>query len=522
MREACGRRRGGALLRAVLLAGLTALPVLRDAHAQTADTYYDDFPDSSLRGTSYDPIDEEIARERPAVPPYLPGGDDPEAEPLVPSYQTLTAPDPDAGAAFVDDLEPVTLSPIGAIDAAPETAAPVYGRINLPAASVDGLRARPREDDGEAPGIRLGTFILRPTLTQKIMHERDRYGDNTDRRTYSETVVEGTLQSDWSRHRLTVTGDGTIQKNISGEGQEDPSASLDAVLDLDLTSAMQGQLRAGYDFYREDRTDPNAIANATAQAGVHTFTGAASLTRELGRLRGTATADVSRTLYGDAELIDGTVISGDERDNRGYGITGRIGYEVSPALIPFVQASLGRTDFDQEIDSAGFERSATSYGLRGGVELPLGEKLSGEVSVGYLNRDIDDPLLEDIDAFAIDGLINWSPQRGTNVTARLRTDIGSSTTPGESGWVTRAVTLGIKHELRSNLVARLTGAALRRNFRGPAAPADETTLALDGELDWSINRYLSLITEAGYERTTQAGVPDSDIARVGLGLRLKR
>ena len=72
-----------------------------------------------------------------------------------------------------------------------------------------------------------------------------KYGSSSFSRTYSETTLEGTLESDWSRHKLTVTGEGSYQANISGEGQEEPTASVDAVLDLDLTETLGGQLAAG-------------------------------------------------------------------------------------------------------------------------------------------------------------------------------------------------------------------------------------------------------------------------------------
>ncbi len=69
---------------------------------------------------------------------------------------------------------------------------------------------------------------------------------------------------------------------------------------------------------------------------------------------------------------------------------GRVGYELSPALIPFIEANIGRTVYDETQDSAGYERSGHSYGAKVGVEVDLGEKLKGEVGVGYEMADFED------------------------------------------------------------------------------------------------------------------------------------
>lgn len=395
-------------------------------------------------------------------------------------------------------------------------------RQNRPIQPIDGLSANGLDRPDEAPGIRFGTMILRPTISEKIVHESIEDGGGSSSRIYSETEIRATLQSDWSRHRLTIDGAGRIQNNISGEGQEEPSASLGATLDLDLAGDMAARLRAGYDFYKEDRTDPNAVSGAVTQASVHSLGASAALMKNLGRLRGTATAQVNRLIFGDASLSNGAVISGSDRDRLSGKFTGRIGYEISPSLIPFLEASVERINYDETHDANGFARSASTYAIRLGAEIPYSEKLSGEIASGYVMHDIDDSALSDIDAFTLDGEINWSPRRGTLVNAGVASVVEASTAAGQSGSVAYQFRLGIEQQVRRNLVARLSGTALQRDFVGSSAIADETVLGARTELDWSISRYLSLIADASFERSSQDGRSDSDTARVGLGLKLRR
>jgi hypothetical protein len=112
------------------------------------------------------------------------------------------------------------------------------------------------------PGFAIGTFTLRPTLDQRIIRESVRFGNSKTSRTYSQTSLSGTVQSDWSRHQLSIDGTGTWQKNISGTGTESPSADINARLDLDLVNDITARLGAGYSYSQESRTDPNAISGA--------------------------------------------------------------------------------------------------------------------------------------------------------------------------------------------------------------------------------------------------------------------
>lgn len=398
---------------------------------------------------------------------------------------------------------------------------PDTGRVNLPAASVDGLRPAAAPLSDEPPGVRLGTFILRPTVAQGLGYERTKTGGETTSRTFSTTTLRGVLTSDWSRHQLTIIGAGTYEKNLSDSANTEPEANVAADLRLDLADETIANLTAGYSLEREDSADPNAISGARVQSAVQNYSGGASIRRDFGLIRGTLGAAVDRETYGDVELSDGSELSQKDRNNTTGVLSGRIGYEVSPALIPFIEASGGRVFYDETRDFAGYARSGNLYNARAGVELDLGEKLRGEFGIGFDRRTFDDDRLKAIDALALDGAVDWSPQRGTNVNLALRTAIEPSTTPGESGYISYLAATEITHELRSNLVARLAGSYEWRDF--PASSASNQNVYIIGTgLSWNLNRYVALSGDISYELTTQKNVADTGVTRAGLGLVLRR
>ena len=394
-------------------------------------------------------------------------------------------------------------------------------RENLAETSVDGLRVGEIEGRDAAPGLRLGTFVLKPSINQGIAYETTKTGSASESRGFSTTTLKGSLTSDWSRHQLTVEGEGTFERNLWGQGATDPEFDIDADLRLDLAGQTTANITAGYSFERESSTDPNAISNADVQSGVHQMSLGAAVQRDFGLIRGTLGTTLVREVYGDAELANGGSLSLADRDNTEGTVTARVGYELSPALIPFIEASVGRSIYDQLRDSLGYERSAYIYGGRTGVEVDMGEKLRGELGIGYKRATFDDDRLKALDAFTIDGSANWSPRRGTDVTLGLTTALEPSTTAGESGYVSYGTTAEVTHELRDNLVAKLNAAYTLRDFSSTGG-VNQNVYLVGGGLTWDINRWLALTSDLSYEVTTQRGSADTAITRAGLGLTVRR
>lgn len=450
--------------------------------------------------------------------------------PSSPNAQTVTTPTATNAVGTTPAAIPATTPAI----ADPQTTGAVSGddlppaqnedfvRLNQREPTIDGLRLRTDPEYDRAPGIRIGTFTLRPSVSESINHEWRNDGDVKTNRGYLETGIRGTLTSDWSRHQLTVTGEGIWQNNISGEGEEEPRANIDAELRLDLWEETIARLRAGYSFEREDASDPNAISNAKTQSGVNTYRLGAAVERDFGLIRGSVGFDFDRRTYGDVELENGTTLSVKDRNRNTGTLTARVGYELSPALIPFLEASIGKSVYDLRQDTLGFERSYQTYAGRGGIEVDLGEKFYGEIGLGYETYRFDDDRLGDLSGLSVDGRLNWSPQRGTDVLFAVSTGLNPSTTPGDAGSIDYTLTNIITHQMRSDLVARLSNSLTLRNYPSDALSSDEATWRTGAGLTFDLNRYLALTGDVSYERTTPDRGDTTDITRIGVGLTLRR
>lgn len=398
-------------------------------------------------------------------------------------------------------------------------------RVNNPAqpsGDVTGSISRSNQDDGTAPGLRSGNFTIRPSIDSRLVYESERVGDSESDRTYNETNLGLSLQSDWARHSLNIDANGSIQSNLSGSLAESPSASVNALLGLDISSILDIDIGADYDYSIESRTDPNAVSDATGQADVHQFGGSLAINKDVGTLRGSVAGSLTKRNYGDATLSDGTVVSGDDRDILTSSLTLRLQYAGNEVLMPFVEGGYTRGSYDQTIDDSGLERSYSGYFGRIGLVYDKGEKFSSEFGVGYELTDLDDESLTSLSAVSIDSAINWSPRRGTDIVLALSTSQDPSTSSGVSGSVLHAFNSTVTQDISRQLTAIAGFDYGLRRYEGSIAPNDENILSATLGLDWLINRYLKASLDASYTKTTQSGSDDVDNVQLGFGLNLTR
>ncbi|PRD42789.1 hypothetical protein C5748_14990 [Phyllobacterium phragmitis] len=315
-------------------------------------------------------------------------------------------------------------------------------------------RPPPRvEQDPFAPiGLRLGSFLLRPTIEQGIRATSNADNSSTgSSAVLSETTLRLNAQSDWSRHQATLDASGTLARTISGQDVSEPRLDIEGGLRLDLGDQTTLNTSAGYHLRRESASNPSGVVGALKRPIVQTLNGSLGLEREIGLLFGGVTGRVERSVYGDAELSSGGEVSQKDRDNTFASVTLRGGYQLSAAIKPFAEIEVGKRVYDEKRDSNGYERGATRLGARAGAMLDMGEKLNGELSLGYLRENIEDERLGDISGLSVNAAMNWSPERGTDVRLAAQTIVEGATAPGESGSVLYLANLDLKRLIRADL-----------------------------------------------------------------------
>ncbi|RVD73258.1 hypothetical protein EN751_05840 [Mesorhizobium sp. M4A.F.Ca.ET.029.04.2.1] len=389
-------------------------------------------------------------------------------------------------------------------------------------ASIEGQKIKPEDDPFAATGIKVGTFVFKPTLEQGLTATSNADASSGGKSALlSETALRFTAASDWRENSATIDGYGIFRNTVSGQKINDAQGRIEGQLNVDLDNELRAIAKLGYEAVPESASSPDAIAGVTSQPLRQTVDGSLAIEKDAGKMRYALTGAITHDFFGDANLSDGTTLSQRDRDSTLYSATLRTGYEVSPAITPFVEVEAGRRIYDLRLDSNLYERSSTRLGARAGLELDMDDKLSGEFSVGWLREAIDDDRLPANAGPYVNADLKWSPERGTIVGLTGRTTIESTTTAGESGDVLYSGRLTGERRIRANLTANSALGLDWRDYTG--SDGHDLILSAEAGLTWWLNRYAGLTTRVRTEKLT-SNLPGRDYVAnsVFLGLKVQR
>ncbi|RLQ88459.1 outer membrane beta-barrel protein [Notoacmeibacter ruber] len=391
--------------------------------------------------------------------------------------------------------------------------------------SIDGNEANTEYQEADeifqAVGFRAGGMVLRPSIESGMtVTDNVNLTPEGEGAVLSETTLRIEAATEGSDDTASLNGFLTYEKSISGADFSEPEGGVNASAQYGLTSDLRLNATAFYAGKYEGAEAPFGTVAPDTSSFEHSFGSSVGIEKYEGPARYAMTGEVERTAYSDADSASGTV-SQDDRNTTLLNLRLRAGYEISPALVPFVEMEIGRRFYDNEVDASGFERSSDRYALRGGVEIDLSEKLRGEIAAGYITERTDDDDLADVDGFSIEGSLAWSPMRGTDVALGLRTEVEGATGTGASGSLLRGVDLTITRQLRADLEVAADFTAERRDY---VETDDEDTIlsAQLGATYW-LNRSAAIIGRILHERQTST-LPDRDYKANSafLGIRLQR
>lgn len=447
-----------------------------------------------------------------------PQNDDPFEDDLAaPDSRTATRPRP-APSADDDASAANTRAQQFSIDDEQNARAP---RDNVRVGSIEGLTRAPEENPYSALGLRTGSFIVTPTLEQGLTATTNASSSaGGGRAILSDTTLRLNAISDWSRHSASLQAEGSYRKSLSGESISEIVGSANGDLRLDLGAGFAATAGLGYRIAPESASSPVNLGNVTSRPNRHTFSGSAGISRNSGLLGLALTGALTRDVYEDASLAGGGTLSQRDRNTTLATATLRAGYELSPALKPFLEGEIGRRFYDQTADANGYARSANRYGLRAGVELDMGDKLRGELSAGWLTERPDDTRLAAISGPSVAGRLAWSPQRGTMVELNGATTIETTTTSGETGSLLYSGSVAVSREIRANLTGRALAGIDWRNYN---AGGHDLIMRGEASLTWWMNRNAGITTRARHEvqQSTLAG-RNYDATSIFLGMTLQR
>jgi hypothetical protein len=236
-----------------------------------------------------------------------------------------------------------------------------------------------------------------------------------------------------------------------------------------------------------------------------------------------------RTQYQSTPLLDGSSSTNTDRDFNQYSGAARASYEVFPGVKPFAELAGDVRKHDLQFDRDGFQRDSRALTPRVGTTFDIAKKLTGEVSVGYLDRTFEDAGLAPLKGVVADASLVWNATGLTTVTLTATSRGEETVLSGVSGALRRDVGVQVDHALRRWLIWSFRAGYGMDDYKAiPCACNDflervDHRASLGSMITYKLSREFAMKGEYRYDQLHSNSVGVDYHANVFLiGLQLQR
>jgi hypothetical protein len=339
--------------------------------------------------------------------------------------------------------------------------------------------------------------------------------------------------SDWERHAVVADLRGSFTGYTNSMPQTVDGGVSPAPTDVDRPSFnghIDGRLDVTHDLRLTAQTrlvvatdnpgSPNIQAGLARYPIYTTLGGTFGFDQSFNRLDIAAGATIDRTSYQQSKLTDGTMSSNDDRDFNQYGGIGRVSYDLTPGVKPFVEAEGDTRVHDQQFDRNGFERDSNGGYAKAGSSFEFSRILTGEIAIGYAARNYIDPRLDRLQGLLTSASLIWNATPLTTARFYSDTQIAETTLPLTSGVLVHTYTFEVDHDFRRWLTAIGKFTYGTYDYQGDVRK--DQSYSIEGDLIYKLNRNLWIKGSLRHD-ILDSNVPlsSSNETVVMLGVRLQ-
>ena len=403
----------------------------------------------------------------------------------------------------------------------------VAGTVNtaqMNTAQVTLLRRRTAaEEDAYAQlGLRTGAFVVSPAVEVTGGYDTNPARAPAGRASAFVTVSPELLaKSDWQRHEVTANLRGSYTTYARTPELDRPSfdGKVTGRLDVTRNTSLIGE--GSFIVGTDNPGSPNVQAGLSRFPIFTTLGGALGVSQRFNRVEVTVKGTAERTEFQDSVFTDGTTASNADRDFNRYAALMRTSYDLMPGLKPFVEVGADMREHDLQFDRFGLQRDSTGWTAKAGSTFAFSRKLTGEIALGYLERDYKDPSLQQLQGILFDASLIYSLSALTNIKLTAATVAGETTVPGAAGILTRNAGIEVEHAFRRWLIGAVKFNYGNDDYVGSTRKDDR--FAISAALTYKLNRLMQVKGEVRQEwlNSTIPGV-DYTATVLLVGLRLQR
>jgi len=246
----------------------------------------------------------------------------------------------------------------------------------------------------------------------------------------------------------------------------------------------------------------------TSPGDYYTFESWGSINKSFNRLSVSAGAAYKMYDYDDVDGIDQ-----DFRDGDVVTVGGRAGYLISPGYKIFSDFRYNWRDY-----SGVTIQDSVGWRALGGVEFEITHLVSGELGFGYMEQTYDSSGSPTTSDWTYHGALVWNPTRLMTVKLDADRTIEDSTLD-QNGRVQDAVKLAVDYEVLRTLIFSPAVGISYNDYEN--SPMDDLRFEAGGELEYKMNRFLSVGGRYKYSYSDYSGASFNDWDRHLVGIYAK-
>ena len=393
----------------------------------------------------------------------------------------------------------------------------VWGSLaTMVALSVAGA-ASAQSGDYQPNGARVGSFTVFPALTVGVEYTDNAFLEDTNTEDDIILRVRPSVlaRSNLKRHEIVAKADmnAGFHENSSDDNTVDYGASLGGTVDASRALQIKPEI-----FYRagsEPRGDNNVNGLALEPSTFDFMGGKVDAIYKAGRITFGLGGGAAYRDYNDIDLTGGGTDSQDDRDRLRLNADARLAYEFRSKTDVFVRAAYVRHDFDNVDGAVGVKRDSDIYSASAGVSYHPTAKTEATIGAGYITQSFDNSAFGSVDGFLVNGKLAWAVSQLTTLTGLIERRIDQTTDGTASSELVWAGRIGVRHELRRNVVLGAGVGYTNRLFEGGASIREDDRYEARAQADYFINRNFSVGARYRFARrvsnTTNNGFSENNV-----------
>jgi hypothetical protein len=347
----------------------------------------------------------------------------------------------------------------------------------------------------EAPGVRVGSFVIRPEVGQSLFDNTNVNGTTGSGSTGSQTSASVSAQSDWDRNSLAASVGVNHEQYFAlpKESCTDWNVGLGGGYTIG-----DSQLAAAYS-HQSYHLLGTAIGTVQTETPVlaQTDTAQVNYTFNFGRLAVTPNLSLSSYQYGNAtvgganlneQFLDRVVLSG--------GVTNRFSLSDQGGLLLVAQGVDSHYTHPQEGQPS---NNSTSFLLMGGLDYQAESVWRYSLLAGVEVRSFAASQFATRTAPIVEGAAVWTPTGVLTVTGIVSRAIEDPESGGTNGFVLSQGRLVLDYELMRPVLLQARGGVQYAQY---LEGGNQTNVTVGGSVNWLLNRTLRLALDEDY--TTQS------------------